>query len=61
LGEVTGVAGERERKSEKGRRGGREGMVERGKGREHVKGGRMKRVAEEGKGEVGEWGDLEGS
>ncbi|WP_322994013.1 hypothetical protein [Limnohabitans sp.] len=40
---------------------GREGMVERGKGREHVKGGRMKRVAEEGKGEVGGWGDLEGS
>ncbi len=42
LGEVTGIAGERERKSEKGRRGGRKGMGD-GKVREHMKGGRIKR------------------
>jgi hypothetical protein len=42
LGEVTRIEGERERKSEKRRRGGREGMGD-GKGREQVKGGRMMR------------------
>ncbi len=56
LGEVTGIARGREGKSEKGRGGEREGKGDE-KVRGHGKGGRLKRVSEEGKGEVGGWGD----